>query len=122
MRGGGNFCDLFLATVTSDGAVAAGSGLLSLRRQGESPLAAKKKKKTKAEAEDGESGSGKIRCPRCGWRPRKSDRWQCVCDHVWNTFDTHGVCPGCKEAWDTTQCLACHQFSPHEDWYEKPAA
>ena len=59
-----------------------------------------------------------IRCPRCRWRPRKSDRWQCKCHHVWNTFDTRGVCPACRFAWRDTQCLSCHVMSPHDDWYE----
>ncbi|OGQ90123.1 MAG: hypothetical protein A2289_03870 [Deltaproteobacteria bacterium RIFOXYA12_FULL_58_15] len=61
----------------------------------------------------------KIRCPKCGWQPGKGDRWQCICDHVWNTFDTRGVCPACHEQWEVTACLSCQQFSPHEDWYEK---
>jgi len=36
-----------------------------------------------------------IRCPLCGWSPRKEDLWSCSCGHVWNTFDTGGVCPAC---------------------------
>lgn len=59
----------------------------------------------------------RIRCPRCGWRPRAQDRWMCHCHHVWNTFDTGGVCPGCLYQWKITQCLACGQMSPHSDWY-----
>jgi len=35
----------------------------------------------------------RIRCPFCGWSPRKEDRWSCDCGHEWNTFDTGGVCP-----------------------------
>ena len=63
-----------------------------------------------------------IRCPRCGWRPTASSRWQCLqpCFHVWNTFDTRGHCPGCGYQWLQTQCLACHVMSPHEEWYERP--
>lgn len=37
--------------------------------------------------------------------------------HVWNTFDTRGVCPNCDKQWKDTQCLECHRWSPHEDWY-----
>lgn len=59
-----------------------------------------------------------IRCPRCRWRPRRSDRWQCRCLHVWNTFDTRGRCPACRYQWRETACLSCHVMSPHEDWYE----
>src|ERR1019366_5214284 len=37
----------------------------------------------------------RIRCPLCGCSPRKDDRWSCTCGHIWNTFDTGGVCPAC---------------------------
>jgi hypothetical protein len=62
---------------------------------------------------------GRIRCPRCAWEPAKDDRWRCEpgCGHVWNTFDTHGVCPGCNTQWAETVCLRCHQWSRHDDWY-----
>jgi len=59
-----------------------------------------------------------IRCPQCGWKPRKSDTWACSCGHAWNTFDTGGVCPACLRQWTTTQCLACGRWSPHSDWYQ----
>ncbi len=59
----------------------------------------------------------RIRCPRCGWHPGKRDRWQCSCLFVWNTFDTEGVCPSCGRRWHETQCMACHVWSPHKDWY-----
>lgn len=67
----------------------------------------------------GTSGPGgpRIRCPLCKWQPRAQDRWSCKCKHSWNTFDTGGVCPGCLYQWKITQCLACHQYSPHSDWY-----
>ena len=58
-----------------------------------------------------------IACPKCDWRPDASARWQCSCLHVWDTFATHGVCPACNKAWKLTQCLACHQWSDHEEWY-----
>jgi hypothetical protein len=29
----------------------------------------------------------RIRCPLCGWSPRKDDRWSCTCRHEWNTFE-----------------------------------
>lgn len=60
-----------------------------------------------------------IACPKCDWRPDASDRWQCSCGHVWNTFQTHGVCPACGKAWQETQCLACGQWSDHEEWYHE---
>lgn len=66
-----------------------------------------------------DAGDGKIRCPKCGYRPKRSDRWSCTCGHMWNTFDTRGVCPGCDAKWRDTACPSCHQWSLHEDWYEK---
>jgi hypothetical protein len=60
---------------------------------------------------------GRIRCPKCGYRPRASDRWYCDCGFAWNTFDTRGLCPACNHQWTETACPACHEWSPHEDWY-----
>ena len=59
----------------------------------------------------------RIRCPRCAREPSRHDRWMCVCLHVWNTFDTGGVCPACGHVWRDTQCRRCHEWSPHADWY-----
>ena len=71
----------------------------------------------------------RIRCPQCEWEPNASARWYCAecpfperffggCGTAWNTFDTGGRCPGCGHQWRWTACLACGQWSPHEDWYE----
>ena len=59
----------------------------------------------------------RIRCRRCGWPPSRDDRWSCDCAHVWNTFDTRSVCPACEQRWTETQCLACGEWSRHDDWY-----
>ena len=67
---------------------------------------------------DGDGGSD-IRCPICRWTPKAEDRWSCQCNHSWNTFDTGGVCPNCLHRWAYTQCLACHGWSLHSDWYPK---
>jgi len=64
------------------------------------------------------SGS-RIRCPLCGWSPRKEDHWFCNCGREWNTFDTGGVCPSCLHQWTETQCLSCSGWSAHSDWYAK---
>ena len=72
----------------------------------------------------------RIRCPRCGWTPRKTSLWTCAdcgapeyfygaCGAMWNTFETGGKCPGCAHQWRWTSCLSCHGWSRHEDWYEK---
>lgn len=72
----------------------------------------------------------RIRCPLCLWQPNAASRWCCncvgtpeprfdSCGTVWNTFDTHGRCPGCGHQWRWTTCLRCATASPHEDWYEE---
>jgi hypothetical protein len=71
-----------------------------------------------------------IRCPLCRWRPSASSRWWCErvgppepvfegCGTMWNTFATHGLCPGCGHQWHWTSCLRCGEWSLHEDWYEE---
>jgi hypothetical protein len=73
--------------------------------------------------------SDQIRCPKCEWVPPDGSRWCCdhrhtpeppfaSCGTVWHTFSTRGRCPGCAHQWQWTSCLACGQFSPHEDWYQ----
>jgi hypothetical protein len=70
-----------------------------------------------------------IRCPLCAWQPEPSSRWSCEpmyspeppfqgCGTVWNTFVTHGRCPGCSHQWSWTSCLRCQGWSLHLDWYE----
>ena len=61
----------------------------------------------------------RIRCPLCGWSPRKEDKWFCTCGNEWNTLDTGGVCPTCLHQWTETQCLSCSRWSPHSDWYAR---
>jgi hypothetical protein len=64
-------------------------------------------------------GEDRIKCPVCRWTPAAHDRWMCNCGHLWNTFDTGGVCPNCLLKWAYTACPACQLFSPHSDWYVK---
>jgi hypothetical protein len=71
----------------------------------------------RADERAADEGGASIRCPRCGWVPRREDLWSCRCGHIWNTFDTRGVCPACRFAWLQTQCPRCRQWSPHADWY-----
>jgi hypothetical protein len=59
----------------------------------------------------------RIRCPKCQWSPDAEARWSCRCRHIWNTFETRGLCPGCGYQWTVTACLNCGQTSPHADWY-----
>ena len=62
-----------------------------------------------------------IRCPACKWRPTREDTWSCSpgCGEVWNTFQTHGECPGCQRRWPSTQCTRCGVWSDHDAWYEE---
>jgi hypothetical protein len=68
----------------------------------------------------GDAGDQRIRCPKCRWVPGRADKWACICGHLWNTFETRGLCPECQYQWVDTACLVCHQWSPHDDWYESP--
>ena len=63
------------------------------------------------------SSDGRIRCPVCKWQPKKSDRWQCVCSHIWHAFETRGRCPDCSNHWHVMQCLRCTEWSSHLAWY-----
>src|ERR1035441_10916449 len=58
-----------------------------------------------------------IRCPKCRWSPGAEDRWCCNCGHIWNTFDTGGVCPACLHQWQITMCPRCGEWSAHSEWY-----
>jgi hypothetical protein len=71
------------------------------------------------EPDAGESGGGegRIQCPVCAWQPDKDSRWMCSCQHMWNTFDTGGVCPACLLQWAYTACPSCGSWSRHSDWY-----
>jgi hypothetical protein len=77
-----------------------------------------------------ERSSDGVRCPVCYWQPPSSSRWACHgpdpaapsfvgCGTVWNTFSTHGVCPGCSHRRHWTKCLFCLTWSLHDDWYER---
>ena len=78
---------------------------------------------------DDDHASERIRCPLCEWTPAPASTWCCFADGTpeppfpwcgtsWNTFATHGRCPGCDHQWKWTSCLRCGGFSLHEDWYE----
>lgn len=82
-----------------------------------------------SEIDEEEFDFSRIRCPLCKWQPNSSCRWYCGdCEHpenfpkgcgtYWNTFETHGLCPGCLHQWHWTSCLACGEWSLHVDWYE----
>ena len=95
--------------------------LRSLVGGGVSPVADNPVIVPERELEDAKKPSAteppRIRCPLCGWSPRKEDKWFCSCGHEWNTFDTGGVCPACLQQWKETQCLSCTRWSPHSEWY-----
>ena len=60
-----------------------------------------------------------IRCPECRWVPIQEARLACKCRHVWNTFDTRGLCPACKYQWEVNQCPSCGAVSARPAWYPK---
>jgi len=62
-----------------------------------------------------------ILCPKCGWRPSEDSIWchDPGCGHIWNAFDTGGICPNCGGGGTTTQCPACGACSPHSAWYRE---
>jgi hypothetical protein len=76
---------------------------------------------TGAQGERARTGAARIRCPRCGWRPGREDRWECHCGCVWNTFETQARCPDCGFQHRATQCHACEAMSPHDAWYTPDA-
>ena len=59
----------------------------------------------------------KIYCPACRWEPDGGAHWGCSCGHVWNTFDTGGICPQCQYRWRHTGCPTCTAWSRHVNWY-----
>ena len=78
---------------------------------------------------ESDENAGRIRCPFCEWTPGRGSKWYCSacpepegflggCGTMWNTFDTRGLCPGCRHQWRWTSCHACYKWSLHEDWYE----
>jgi hypothetical protein len=66
-----------------------------------------------------------VSCPFCGWKPQEGDLWVCdECKTKWNTFQTHGKCPGCDKQFIDTQCKkssgGCGQVSLNVEWYNSP--
>jgi len=68
-----------------------------------------------------------VSCPICGWEPSEGDIWVCdLCRTRWNTFETHGKCPGCGKQFIDTQCSrsrgGCGQMSLNAEWYQRVEA
>lgn len=106
-------------------------GVVQLRQRSPGAIDVRRPPVTHLEGDELETNAS-IRCPHCQWRPAPSSRWCCdatgapepffeSCGTVWNTFSTHGRCPGCGHQWLWTSCLQCGQWSLHVDWYEEPA-
>lgn len=57
-------------------------------------------------------------CPRCHWRSDGGAHWACTCKHIWNTFETYGVCPVCGHRWADTRCPSCSRWSKHLAFWE----
>jgi hypothetical protein len=65
------------------------------------------------------TGQGRIRCPICQRNRGEAIAGNVIAAACGNTFDTRGKCPQCSHRWLDTQCMACFQWSLHEDWYER---
>jgi hypothetical protein len=66
-----------------------------------------------------------IACPRCGFVPWKGLQWMCGpdgCGGTFDTFETHAHCPHCAAHFMWTQCVSCHEVSPHAAWYQHATA
>lgn len=60
-----------------------------------------------------------IRCPLCGWSPRKNDLWSCDCGHYGIRSTLQASARACLHQWAETQCLSCARWSAHSDWYTR---
>jgi hypothetical protein len=55
-------------------------------------------------------------CPMCHAAPPAGPYWKCSCGHLFDTFETGAVCPGCGKSFGSTACLDCGAQSPLSKW------
>jgi Zn-dependent protease len=56
-------------------------------------------------------------CPSCGSAPPRGEYWLCPkCRKGFDTFLSHGVCPGCGTAYSETACPDCRGTRPIGEW------
>jgi Zn-dependent protease len=56
-------------------------------------------------------------CPCCKTAPPLGSLWRCgQCKTMFDTFESHGVCPYCTTPFAVTQCLDCGRRYPMSDW------
>lgn len=58
-----------------------------------------------------------IICNRCRWELDHQVYWKCSCHHVWNVFETKGLCPECDTFWNLIQCPNCFFPLFIKEWY-----
>jgi Zn-dependent protease len=62
-------------------------------------------------------------CPSCRTAPPLGAFWKCArCNSLFDTFETHAVCPHCSARYAATTCLDCQAQSSPEAWVTDPAA
>jgi Zn-dependent protease len=56
-------------------------------------------------------------CPNCRTAPPIGALWRCSqCSQLFDTFETHGVCPNCSARYSTATCLDCQTASSMDAW------
>ena len=75
------------------------------------------------ERKPGESEPPRIRCPLCGWSPRKEDHWFCECSHsraAYTTFGKEALTPQRRSGEENGRCSSMlvlwAQFLVSDSW------
>lgn len=56
-------------------------------------------------------------CPGCKAAPPIGALWKCSnCQQPFDTFQSRAVCPHCSSQFPATQCMACGELRPMNDW------
>ena len=62
-----------------------------------------------------------FKCPSCRTAPPIGTYWRCGnCEHMFDTFETRGMCPHCGVQYATTTCLDCREQRPISEWVVDP--
>ena len=56
-------------------------------------------------------------CPSCKAEPPRGKFWRCEqCNHEFDTFQEHAICPKCAAQFESTQCMDCGKWQALTDW------